>query len=285
MNQKLILQVQKSELTDHLVYKQLSGLVKKDGHRQLLEKIADDEFRHYQVFKQISKAEPVADKLKIFWFVFVSRFLGLNFGLKLMEAGENIAQDTYGKLKGLSKEIELIIHDEQKHEREIIGMIDEEGLKYVSSMILGLNDALVELTGALAGFTLALNDTRLIGTIGLITGLAASMSMASSEYLSTKHEETDKNPLKASIYTGVAYVLTVILLIIPYFLINNVFAALALTLLCGLSIMFIFTFYVSVAKGLPFRKRFLEMSLLSLSIAAISFLIGLAVKSVFRVDI
>lgn len=284
MDRKLILRIQRSELTDHIVYKKLAGLVRRDGHRQILERISEEEIKHYQVFKGLSGEESAPNRFKVFWSVLISRFLGLNFGLKLMESGEDNAQDTYERLKGISPEIESIICDEEGHEKEIISLIDEERLKYVSSMVLGLNDALVELTGALAGFTLALNNTRLIAVIGLITGLAASMSMASSEYLSTKHEETDKNPLKASVYTGIAYVGTVLVLVFPYFLCNNVFASLGFTLINALSVMFVFTFYVSVAKDLPFKKKFLEMAGLSLSIAVISFFIGMGVRKVFHID-
>lgn len=285
MDKGLIIQFQRNELTDHFVYKKLAGLLKNEGHRRILERISEDEIRHYRIFKSVTNEETAPDKFRIFRFFNISRFLGLNFGLKLMESGEGDAQKAYEGIKGVSPELEAVIRDEESHEKEIISLIDEESLKYVSSIVLGLNDALVELTGALAGFTLALNNTRLIGTIGLITGLAASMSMASSEYLSTKHEETDKNPLKASVYTGLAYVGTVLLLILPYFLASNIFLSLGLTLLCGLSIMFIFTFYVSVAKDLNFKKRFAEMAVLSLSVAAISFFIGLAVRKVFNIDI
>jgi len=285
MDIKPVLKVQKAEITDHAVYKKLISLVKSDEQRRILERISEDEARHYQVFKTITGRDCLPDGLKVSFYVFVSRFLGLNFGLKLMESGEAGAQKAYDLLTGVSPEIDGIIRDEERHEKEIIGLIDEERLKYVSSVVLGLNDALVELTGALAGFTLALNNTRLIGAIGLITGLAAAMSMASSEYISTKHEDTEKNPLKASIYTGIAYVVTVLLLVLPYFLISNVFVALGITLLAGFLVMFSFTFYVSLAKDLPLFRRFLEMSGLSLSIAAISFFIGLAVKYVFNVNI
>ena len=50
----------------------------------------------------------------------------------------------------------------------------------MGSVVLGLNDELVEFTGALAGFTLALSDHRLIALTGSITGIAAALSMASS---------------------------------------------------------------------------------------------------------
>jgi len=285
MDKKLILKIQKTELTDHFVYKKLSGIIKINEHSRILARISDDELRHYQTFKSITGEESVPDKFRIFWFVFICRFLGLNFGLKLMESGEGLAQDTYEQVKSISVEVESIIHDEENHEKEIISLIDEERLKYVSSVALGLSDALVELTGALAGFTLALQNSRLVGMVGLITGIAASLSMASSEYLSTKHEETDKKPFKASVYTGITYIGTVLLLIFPYFVFKNVFICLGFTIINALLLMFIFTFYVSIAKDLCFKKRFLEMSALSLSVAAVSFFIGLAVRKIFNVDI
>jgi len=105
-----------------------------------------------------------------------------------------------------------------------IDMIDEERLRYVGSMVLGLNDALVELTGALAGLTLALQNTRLVAMTGLITGVAGSLSMAASEYLSTKSEGGVKEPFRASVYTGFAYVLTVIFLILPYLLLIDLYS-------------------------------------------------------------
>ncbi|MDD4894013.1 MAG: VIT1/CCC1 transporter family protein [Candidatus Omnitrophica bacterium] len=285
MNKELILKIQKTELTDHFVYKKLSGLIKINEHSRILARISDDELKHYQTFKSITGEESVPDKFRIFWFVSICRFLGLNFGLKLMESGEGTAQETYERIKGVSAEVESIIRDEEKHEKEIISLIDEEMLKYISSVVLGLSDALVEFMGALAGFTLALQNTRLIGVVGLVTGIAASLSMASSEYLSTKHGDTGKNPFKASIYTGITYMGAVLFLILPYFLLHNVFISLGFTIINALLLMFIFTFYISVAKDLCFKKRFLEMASLSLSVAAVSFFIGLAVRKIFNVDI
>ena len=286
MDKKLILKIQKSELTDHIVYKELATLVKNEDHREILETISADELGHYKAFKNLTGEASVPDAFRIFLFVFISRFLGLNFGLKLMESGEDIAQRLYQTLgDDVSCVMRSVIQDEEKHEKEIINMIDEERLKYASSIVLGLNDALVELTAALAGFTLALQNCRLIGVVGLITGIAASMSMAASEYLSTKHEESDKDPLKASIYTGIAYIITVLLLVLPFFLLESIFLSLTCSVLTALSIILVFTFYISVAKDLDFRKKFLEMAGLSLSIAIATFFIGFVVRKLFGVEV
>ena len=129
-----------------------------------------------------------------------------------------------------------------------------------------------------------LGKTRLIAIVGLITGIAAALSMAGSEYLSTK-EEGLRSPVKACVYTGIAYIFTVILLILPFFIFNNPFAALGSTIFFVVCVIFIFTFYVAVAKGLSFKPRFLEMLGIALGVAALNFLIGLAVKKYINVEI
>ncbi len=176
-----------------------------------------------------------------------------------------------------------IVEDEEGHEAELIDLIDEERLRYVGSMVLGLSDALVELTGTLAGLTLALQNVRLIGLVGLITGIAASLSMAASEYLSTKSEEGGQDPTKAAAYTGVAYVLTVVLLILPYFLFGNYLVSLGVTITNAILVILAFTYYVSVAREIPFKRRFLEMALISFGVAGLSFAIGYVVGKFLRI--
>jgi len=225
------------------------------------------------------------DKLKSLKYSILSRIFGLTFAVKLMEKGEDKAQRNYGELMGEIPEAEAILKDEESHERELIGMIEEERLEYVGSMVLGLNDALVELTEALAGLTLALQNSRVIGMTGLITGIAASLSMMSSEYLSQKAEGELKSPLKASFYTGIAYVIAVVLLILPFFLVGNYYLSLAWSISNAIVVILLFTYFVSVAKDLPFGRRFLEMASISLGVAAVSFGIGYLVKRILGVEL
>lgn len=280
---KKILTAQKNEITEHFIYTKLSGSTKNIHNKRVLARISRDELKHYNFFKGLTNEEVRPSKLKIWKYYLISRLLGTTFGIKLMENGEENAQLAYGKLKlpGARK----IIRDEDKHESQLIAMIDEEKLNYVSSIVLGLNDALVELTGALAGLTLALQNTRLIAMAGLITGVAASMSMAASEYLSTKAEPEGKDPVKASIYTGSAYVLTVLFLIIPFLLLPDMYAALGFTILNAIIVIFVFNFYISVVKDLSFKRRFLEMATISLGIAALTFVIGFMIRIFLGIDV
>ena len=279
---KTVLSFQKSEITEHIIYKLLSERTKDRKNSDVLKKISAEELEHYNFWREYTGEDVRPDRKKIWFYLFVSRFFGLTFGIKLMEKGEVDAEKAYGEIAVEIPEAREIAEEEDAHERELMSMIDEERLRYVGSVVLGLNDALVELTGALSGFTLALKDTRLIAVVGLVTGISASLSMAASEYLSTKTEEDGKHPIKASLYTGTAYVVTVVILILPFFIFGNPFVSLAVTLTCAVIIIMFFNYYISVAKDLPFRRRFLEMAAISLGVSAISFFIGHIVRIVFK---
>lgn len=281
---KEILNAQRNEITEYYVYSNLARHEKNKKNKKILQHIANDELRHYNFWKKYTNEKVKPKKLMIWWYYVVSLIFGLTFGLRLMEKGEKAAQDNYKKLIKAIPEAKRIEQDEHEHENQLIGLLEEEKLQYVGSIVLGLNDALVELTGALAGFTLAFQNTHLIAITGLIMGTAASLSMGASEFLS-KRADNNKNALRASIYTGITYVMTAILLIIPFFLFHNVYVCLATSIGFALLIILFFTFYLSVAKRLPFKRRFLEMALISLGVAAISFGIGFLIRTFLGVAI
>jgi len=283
--QKKILSFQKSEITEHHIYRKLAAIEKSTKNKEVLEKIAADELRHYQIWKKYTGRDVLPGRFTIEKYVFIARFFGLTFGLKLMEGGEGKAQEAYGEMIAGFSEASQIAADENAHEHELLAMIDEERLKYVGSIVLGLNDALVELTGALAGLTFALGNARLVAVAGAITGIAASLSMAASEFLSTRSESGGKDPVKASVYTGIAYILTVTLLILPYLVLENLPVSLVWMLTNAVVIIYVFTFYISVAKDLDFRKRFFEMVSISLGVAGLSFLIGLGVRALLNIEV
>jgi VIT1/CCC1 family predicted Fe2+/Mn2+ transporter len=284
---KKLLQLQKSEITEHHIYERLARSEKDAGNRKVLQHIAQDELSHYRVWKKYTGVDVAPSAFSVRKHYLISRLLGLTFGIKFMENGERVAQETYRAISARVPDARKIEKDEEEHERKLVAMLKEERLNYVGSIVLGLNDALVELTGALAGFTLAFQDARLIALAGLITGVAASLSMGASEYLSTRSEEKEstKSPVKASVYTTLAYVCTVALLIAPFFLMPTPLLALAVTLFLAVTVIFMFTFYISVAKDLHFRKRFIEMAAVSMGVAGVTFGIGYLITAVLGVSV
>lgn len=284
LRQQLLL-AQRNEISEHHIYKRIAASISVAENRRVLEQIANDEFRHYNGWKKYTQQDVAPNWWLVWFYVLVARIFGFTFGVKLMEQGEEKAQANYAEIAKIIPEANQVHKDEEAHEAQLLEMLDEERLRYAGSVVLGLNDALVELTGALAGLTLALQDVRLIALSGLITGIAASLSMAASEYLSTSSEKTDKQPILAAIYTGIAYVMTVSLLILPYLLLKNEYICLVISLVTAVAIIAVFNYYISVAKGENFQRRFVEMAGLSLSVALFSFIIGYFIRLWLGVDI
>ena len=282
---KKVILFQQTEITEYHIYKRLSKRIKSAENAKILDQIAEDELRHYKGWKEYTKEEVQPRWFFVWFYYIVSMLFGFTFGVKLMEMGEQAAQKNYADVAKAIPEATKYQAEEDKHEHQLIEMLDEERLQYAGSVVLGLNDALVELTGALAGLTLALQNTKLIALSGLITGIAASLSMAASEYLSTRSEKTSKHPVRAAIYTGIAYISTVTLLILPYLLFDNYYIDLAISLSTAVIIIAVFNYYISVAKGESFRERFIEMAGLSLSVAAFSFVIGYFIRLWLGIEI
>ncbi len=282
---KELLKAQRAEITESHIYHQIAKTLPNEENRRIVEEIGSDEKRHYDIWKGYTGIDVEPNKFHVWLYTTISRLFGFTFGFKLMELGEEKAQVNYKKIAEELPETRSVIQDEADHEDKLLTMLDEKSLIYAGSVVLGLNDALVELTGALAGLTFAFRDVNIIALSGLITGIAASLSMAASEYLSTRSEETEKDPVRAAITTGIAYVITVALLILPFLLLNNELISLAISLTTSVAIIAVFNFYISVTKDQPFGKRFLEMAGLSLGVAALSFLIGILIGNWFGFDI
>ncbi|MBD3206606.1 rubrerythrin family protein [Candidatus Bathyarchaeota archaeon] len=279
-----LLTEQKNEITGHIIYGRLAEIIKDQKNTEILEKISQDEKDHYDFLKDLTGEEVSPNNFIIQWYLLLACILGLTFVMKLLERDEEDAQEIYGVLQEDVEGVSQMLQDEEKHENELIGMIDETRLDYIGSIVLGLNDALVELTGTLAGLSFAFQDTNLIALSGLITGIAASMSMGASEYLSTRAEDGE-NAIRAALYTGLSYVITVVFLVLPFFVFQRYLVSLPVTLMIAVVIILLFNYYVSVAKDLNFRKQFTEMASISLGVSGLSFLVGVLVKTFLGVEV
>jgi len=282
----IIKRMQQNELTESAIYRKIATFSKGDENKETLLRLSREEKAHYEIWKKYTCADMVPEKNKVLLYTLIARILGFTFAVKLMERGEENAQSEYELLANEIPESIGIRQQEEEHEQALLGMLDEERLQYVGSMVLGLNDALVELTGSLAGFAFALQNTRLIALSGLIVGISATFSMASSEFLAARSEgRTDA--LKSCTYTGIAYLITVIALVAPYLLFpaGQYIPALICMLVMVILIIAGFTYYISVAQDQPFRRHFLEMALISVGVAVVSFIVGILAKTFLGVEV
>ncbi len=281
---ELLVRYQENEITENHIYSRLANLKSNFRNRDLLLRIASDEKRHYLHWKNYTGKDVAPAVSRILYYTVIARLFGLTFGIKLMERGEKDAKLNYSSISHVPGAAQIAA-EEEMHEQELLKHIEEERLNYIGSIVLGLNDALVELTGALAGLTFAFQKASTVALAGLITGISAAFSMAASEYLSSRAESSSHVAMKASLYTGIAYIVTVILLIFPFFIFASPFYSLALTLVIAFIIIFVFNFYISVARDFPFKQRFLEMVLLSSGVSLLSFVIGTLVRKFIGVDL
>jgi len=280
-----LLVAQGNEITEYHIYRRLAERQKDPNNAEVLIRIANDEHHHYETWKEYTETDVQPNKWKIFKFYWIARLFGITFGIKLMEKGEARAQLNYDEIGKEIPAAKIISKEENDHETQLIGLLEEDTLKYIGSIVLGLNDALVEILGTLAGLTFALQNTQLVALAGIITGLAGALSMSSSEYLSTKSEGRHKGALKSAIFTGIAYVIAVIFLVVPYLVFTSPFVALIVAVVDSVLVVFLYSYYISVANDQPFRKRFWEMVILSTVVGLISFGLGYLVRIMFGINV
>ena len=282
---KLVKKAQIDEEQGAILYEFMAKKEKNEENKKILMQMSKDEKKHAEVWKNITRKDLKPSKISILKFKFLIIVMGITFVIKTMQKKENLAQHDYEKMMEELPEAAKMLEDERRHEKELYNMIDEERLNYIGAMVLGLNDALVELTGAIAGVTFALANARLVALTGIITGISATFSMAASNYLA---ERADNNPkaLKSSIYTGMAYLITVALLVLPYLLLPAHMYTIAFAIMIATVILIImfFNYYISVAKEEPFLKNFATMTIISLSVAVISYIIGVLAKKLLGID-
>ena len=285
-----LLKLQRMEATEAEVYRRLARMQKDGVNRSILEGISLEEERHEAVIAGMTGEKVLPDMRKVRRQIMLARLFGFTFSVKMMESTEHDAAAEYREL-GLDD----IADEEEAHEENMIGMLDEERLRYSGSVVLGMSDALVELTGALAGLTFALQSLNLVALAGLVTGISAAFSMGASEYLSSRAEKKSESAVKAAFFTWISYLITVLMLVSPYLLFSSGSSdfqglephiqALVCTFIIGLLIVAVFNFYVSVVEGVSFRSRFIEMAAILGVVSLISYGIGIALRGMLGVEV
>jgi len=285
-NLKKALKQQQNEINDYTIYKALALFQKDEKNKKIFEKIAKDEKSHYDFWVKITNKQLHPQNLIVWWYIFLVKIFGTSFALKSLERRENGAEEFYKELFEIYPESKKIYEQETQHELELIDMLNDKKLLYAGAIVLGMNDALVELTGTLSGLAFAFDKSLTVGLTGLIMGIAASLSMAGSAYFEAKENPSEEiNPLIYSLYTGVSYILTTAILVIPFFIFDLIIESLILMFICAFLAIVSYNFYISVAKNLSFTKRVLQMSAITFGVALISFGIGYLVKYYFGIEI
>ena len=265
-------------LKDYHIYLALAKRESVPAFKKVLLELADtakDQFAFWAKKSGMHNTVAHPSSVTVFSYALMRKLLGLTLTIKYIVGRTEKRAETYKTYC-----TECTVDDDFKvidafadRLRAITASVKEERVKFFSNVILGFNDALIELTGALVGFSFALGDARLISIAGLITGVSASMSMAASAYLQARHEK-GRSPFKAASFTGVSYFVIALLLVAPFLVMGDVWPALGVMFAIILLLISIISFYSAVLLEKRYIAQLGEILLFSLGVAVVAFIIG-----------
>ncbi len=278
----------RDEITDYTIYTRLSNIGKDKKLAGIFSRLAATEHKHYLFWSRYCKGVEVhPDTPKIYFMLFLRHVLGAAFVVKYLESTEATAVRNYNSIRSLipkkdEKLLDAIIKDEEEHEKAIADQIQGSYIKYISFIVLGLADALVEVTAIFTGSLGVYHSTTLTGLAGIIAGAAASISMASAAYLQAK-QGFKGSPFIAAAYTGSSYFLSTLVLAMPYFLTSTMYNAMAISIALCVLIIASVSWYNSILTGSNFKKDFTELAGIMFVTAIILFIIGLLIRNAFGI--
>jgi len=285
-----LLRACREEFLSYHLYRSLARLVGKRGRfRDVLLRAAGDELRHYTLLKGfVGECGSTWLRLRAYLYTALYLLFGLTFTMKLAESMEGSAEVAYRELARsrpeLARELEALAADEVKHEAELVEEIEEGRVRYLSSIALGVSDALVELTGVYTGSLGAFASTVSAGLAGLLAGVAASVSMAVAAYTQAKHER-GRSPALSAAYTGAAYSAVTLLLALPYFTVGSMVVAYVAMLAVAVAVAAYMAAYSAVLGGRRFLRELAETAGLILGVSLALYLLGSTLGRLLGVEV
>ena len=282
---KVAVESMKDEAKDRAIYEALAKAYRGSNHRytETFRTLAATEQKHYDFWKGYAGGrEAKPSRLATFFILNLRLLMGTTFAIRFLERHEANTIARYRAIAPLIPEdgrgaFQDIIADEMSNERSLRDRVEGPFVKYISFVILGLADAIVEISGIHAGSLGIYNSTELTGMAGIVAGAAASIAMASAAYAQAKQGFRGSAPVSAS-FTGASYFVSAAILAGPYFLTGAMVTAMAVSLTFGIVMVMAATYYNSVVSGKRFIKDFAELVAIMLAATAALYLFGDVVR-------
>ena len=277
------------EYADYLLYQRLAKREKNPHNREMLERLSAQELGHYKFWARFEPGYvPKVNPLFLALFFAMRYVLGLTFTIKFLERHEFRVVEEYKRALSQipeehREELATLIRDEEEHENFFISQLKEKVIQYIGFIALGLADAIVEITGVHAGFLGVTGSTLVAGISGLIVGFAAAISMGSAAYIQAK-QDVQRSPFLSAIATGISYIVSVVMLALPYFLTPDMATAFLVSVVVGVLMIALLTFYSAVVFDRRFWREFLEATGLMLGTAVATFFVGKLLGRVFGIE-
>jgi vacuolar iron transporter family protein len=290
--QNVALESCKDEITDYTVYKRMStlGIERNAEFRKLLNNLADMEQRHYQFWSRYVPGKGVKPSTaRVYLAILIRIFFGGTFASKFLERNEAKVIAKYKSVAGLipeadRPEFDRMLEDEVTHEKEFEAKAESGAVKYISFVVLGLADALVEIAGIHAGSLGIYDSTRLAGFAGVVAGAAASIAMASAAYAQAK-QGFEGSATASAAYTGGSYFAAALILAAPYFITDDMSWALGTSLTFAVILIAFVSFYSAIISNKPFTKDFLQMTGIMFGATVALYILGTVIHLLFHITI
>lgn len=300
------------EVVDYQIYRSLSGSVKEKSLSVLLGRLAQMEKAHMELWQEMAGIKssarveiPMLESLRMYIMFFLRNVLGIAFTIKLMTRHEKLRLQEYLRaVKNLNlsskerKQLNAVIEDEKYSEATLAESLRKfQGqLAYIRSIVLGLNDGLVEVTAAVAGIAVVATSGLVVIVSGLIIGISGMLSMAVGVYLASrsgdlveegeaKMQSMETTPSKEAFYTGAYYLFGAIVPVIPFILgLTGIWGIITAALLTSI-ILSTASMIIAIVSGTSIANRVREMLILSLSAVAITVVLGFIVRTYLGITI
>ncbi len=267
----------RASLRHYQIYDTLRAYEKDEHLRDLLAELAritKDEFAFWGR-KGMVRGDQATRPLFVHGYVLLRRVLGVTMATHLVINRERARLAHFEAYC-----VDCLDLDERKaveamiaRSMALVPASEDPRYRFFSYVVLGFNDALIELTGALVGFSFALRDPKVVTVAGLISGITAAASIAASAYLEAEHE-SGKDPHRAAFYTGLSYLGVASLLVTPFIVTGSVVWGTIVMLVIALMLVFVLALYSSVVLGKAYLHQVRQILILSLGVAFVAFSVG-----------
>lgn len=189
-----------SERLSYEIYSKLEVIEHNTKLKKKLKELRNLDVNHIKIWESVYKdmGLPITKKshrLEILSFLLLRRVFGAGLTLSVINSMENRKVSDLSKVfedmseKEKDKIVDYLV-EELYQERLLKKESWEKGvLSHIRDVVFGMNDGLVEVLAAIAGFTGAIHNNLIIAVAGIIVGLSGTLSMAVGAYLSSKSEK------------------------------------------------------------------------------------------------
>lgn len=309
LGEKLVL----DELFDLSLYREFAKTAKGEAKKTLEELIPIEE-KHLAFWQEFFKV-PAARldfgrRVRLFVLALVGRFFG-EAGIHLvLEAIEVYGVRKYLTLwrqyegQPLGGAVKEILEDELRHEDLVVSRLAERKInpERIRNIVLGLNDGLVEIVGAVSGFFAAFQNPAAVLVASFTVAVAGAFSMAAGTFSAVSSEREVRNievrkkrflgegendelpvqPFGSALAVGLSYFLGALVPVLPVFwgAANILFPFLAAGFMIA-----IVSFVLAFLSGMEVKKR-IAINLLILALAiGVTYIAGTVVQKYWGIEI